>query len=102
MMRATLTALALGAGVMLVSPPASAAPLGLQGATTPSGGTVEKAHGRRHGHYYRHRHWHHRHHAYRPYRHHHWRRHYHAGPYFGFSFGPSWGYGHRPHYYRWY
>jgi hypothetical protein len=101
MMKATLTALALGAGVFLVSPHhASAAPLAPQGVTAPADGIVEKTHGRRHGHYYRHRHWHHGHHAYRPYRHHHWRRHYQAGPYFGFSFGPSWGYGHRHYHHR--
>lgn len=108
MMKAALTALALGAGVLFASPhTASAAPLGLHGATAPADSAVEKAHSHRHGHYrykyrYRHRHWDDGHRYYRPYRHHHWRRHYHAGPHFGFSFGPAWGYGHPHfHYRRW-
>jgi len=108
MMRAALTALVLGTGVFLAAPQeASAAPLGPQAITTPSERAAEKAHDRRyyyrhrhwdHGHHYRYRKWHHRHGYYRPYRHHHWRRHDHFGPHFGFSIGPSWGYGH--HYYR--
>jgi hypothetical protein len=103
MMKAVLTALALGAGVFLVSPQtASAAPLGLQRAAAPADSAVEKVHGRRHWHHHRHRHWNHGHHSYRyrHHRHHHWRRHYQAGPYFGFSFGPAWGYGHRHYHHR--